>query len=191
MQVARGTAISRSPCSFRAIRQSNPRRANARVFMPARALSVGDKAPDFSLQSTTGKTVKLSSYSSNLLGLGNKPVVLYFYPSDASPGCTKQAKAFKDSISKFKAAGAEVLGISGQDLQSKADFVKDLQLPFPLLADDGDQVRELYGVKKDLLGLLNGRETFVIDKDGTILLKYNNQFDPESHVEKALSALSA
>jgi peroxiredoxin Q/BCP len=152
-----------------------------------RSLKVGDKAPDFTLKNQDGKDVKLSKYQ----GLFGKPVVLYFYPSDDSPGCTKQAKAFKQSISDFKKAGAEVLGISGQDVESHVAFKSKLDLPFPLLADEGDAVRKAYGVKKDLLGLLDGRETYVIGKDGLIKLVYNNQFDSESHVDKALEALSA
>lgn len=153
-----------------------------------RSLKVGDKAPDFTLKTADGKQVKLSSYQ----GFLGKPVVLYFYPSDDSPGCTKQANAFKSSISAFKKAGAVVLGISAQDAESKTKFSDKLGgLPFPLLIDEGDSVRKAFGVKKDLLGLLDGRETYVVGKDGSIKCVYNNQFDPESHVGEALEALSA
>mmetsp|Transcript_10157 Transcript_10157/g.30500 ORF Transcript_10157/g.30500 Transcript_10157/m.30500 type:complete len:195 (+) Transcript_10157:102-686(+) len=187
-----GSVQLRASTSARAFQTASARRSPLRrAAIVTRAVKVGDKAPDFALKSTDGKTVKLSSFAGGPLGLGAKPVVLYFYPSDASPGCTKQANAFKDSISAFKKAGAQVLGISGQDVESHIAFKKDLDLPFPLLADEGDEVRNTYGVKKDLLGLLNGRETFVIGKDGTVLLKYNNQFDPESHIPKALEALAS
>lgn len=150
------------------------------------ALKVGDKAPSFTLKNQDGKDVSLSKFQ----GFLGKPVVLYFYPSDDSPGCTKQASAFKSAFGLFKKAGAEVLGISGQDVESHVAFKSKLDLPFPLLADEGDKVRKAYGVKGDLLGLLPGRETFVVGKDGKILKIYNNQFSPESHVDEALEALA-
>ncbi|CAK0787409.1 hypothetical protein CVIRNUC_010629 [Coccomyxa viridis] len=150
-------------------------------------VQVGDKAPDFALTDQTGKTVKLSKFQ----GIFGKPVVLYFYPSDGSPGCTKQAAAFTQSYDAFKKAGAVVLGVSGDDVDSHVKFIGDQQIPFQLLADEGNKVRQQYGVKKDLLGLLEGRETYVIGKDGTVKLVYNNQFGPESHIEKALEALSS
>lgn len=145
----------------------------------------GDKAPDFVLQDQSGKNVKLSSYQ----GLFGKPVVVYFYPSDGSSGCTKQANAFKDSIRSFKSKGAEVLGISSQDVESHVAFKSKLDLPFRLLADEGGEVRKEWGVPKDLLGLLDGRQTYVIGKDGVVKMIYNNQFDPESHIPAALEAL--
>lgn len=150
-------------------------------------VKVGDKAPDFSLIDQTGKSVKLSKFQ----GLFGKPVVLYFYPSDNSPGCTRQAAAFTENFSAFKKAGAVVLGVSGDDVESHVKFIGDQQIPFQLLADEGNKVRQEYGVKKDLLGLLEGRETYVIGKDGIVKLVYNNQFGPESHIEKALEALSS
>lgn len=178
----------RAPKAARAFTsRPHSRPSLSRSAVVIRSLKVGDKAPDFKLKNQDGKDVKLSSYQ----GFLGKPVVLYFYPADDSPGCTKQANAFKASISAFKKAGAEVLGISGQDVESKSAFRARLQLPFPLLVDEGDAVRKAYGVKKDLLGLLDGRETYVIGKDGTIKLVYNNQFNPESHVEEALEALKA
>ncbi|EIE24468.1 alkyl hydroperoxide reductase/ thiol specific antioxidant/ Mal allergen [Coccomyxa subellipsoidea C-169] len=150
------------------------------------ATKVGDKAPDFSLKDQSGKTVKLSSYQ----GIFGKPVVLYFYPADASPGCTKQAKAFTDAIGEFKKAGATVVGVSGDDVESHQKFKSELGIPFQLLADEGNEVRKTYGVKKDLLGLLEGRQTYVIGKDGIVKLVFNNQWEPEKHVDEALKALA-
>eukprot|EP01024_Parvocaulis_polyphysoides_P035678 TRINITY_DN31678_c0_g1_i1.p1 TRINITY_DN31678_c0_g1~~TRINITY_DN31678_c0_g1_i1.p1 ORF type:complete len:187 (-),score=33.29 TRINITY_DN31678_c0_g1_i1:245-805(-) len=151
------------------------------------AVQVGDKAPDFSLPAANGKSVKLSSFQ----GFLGKPVVLYFYPADGTPGCTKQAKAFSDSFSEFKSKGAVILGVSGDDVESHKKFQKELGLSYTLLSDEGNQVRQMYGVPKDLLGFLEGRQTYVIGKDGIVKMVFNNQFQPEKHIQEALDALDA
>jgi peroxiredoxin Q/BCP len=120
----------------------------------------------------------------------SQPVVLFFYPADATPGCTKEACAFRDSYSDFLAAGAVVLGVSSDDAESHAAFREANNLPFPLLVDEDDAVREAYGIGKDLFGLIKGRQTFVIDSEGTVALSFNNQFDFEGHVTKTLALLS-
>src|SRR4030065_2893643 len=101
---------------------------------------VGDTAPDFELPTSAGEKVKLSDY------IGKKAVVLYFYPEDFSPGCTKEACAFRDSYELFKDAGAEVLGVSSDTQESHGEFILKLGLPFKLLSDEGGKVRSLYGV---------------------------------------------
>lgn len=179
-----GLSSHRQALTARPIRPGQHARAQ-RTFRVQAAVKVGDKAPDFELLDQNGKGVKLSKFQ----GLFGKSVVLYFYPSDGSPGCTKQANAFKDNISALKSAGAAVIGVSKNDVQSHLEFRSKLDLPFPLLADEGSKVREQYGVKKDLLGLLEGRQTYIIDKQGTVKAIYNNQFDSESHVQAALEAL--
>ncbi|CAL8467480.1 g7018 [Coccomyxa elongata] len=161
-------------------------RLSRRAPLVSNLVKVGDKAPDFSLKDQSGKTVKLSSFQ----GIFGKPVVLYFYPADGSPGCTRQAKAFKDAIGEFKRAGAAVVGVSGDSVDSHIKFKGELDLPFQLLADEGNEVRKEYGVTKDLLGLLEGRQTYVIGKDGIVKLVFNNQFEPEKHVDEALKALA-
>jgi peroxiredoxin Q/BCP len=124
-------------------------------------------------------------------GFGAKPKVLFFFPKTATPGCTLEAKAFRDQYSQLKKLGAEVFGISGDPVEAQETFCSDLDLPFNLLSDEGDAVRKLFGVKSDLFGLLPGRETYIIGKDGVVKNVYNNQFKPESHVEEAIKALSA
>lgn len=142
----------------------------------------GSVPPSFTLKDQDGKSVSLSKFK-------GKPVVVYFYPADETPGCTKQACAFRDSYEKFKKAGAEVLGISGDDVSSHKAFAKKYRLPFTLLADEGNKVRKEWGVPGDLFGALPGRETYVLDKNGVVQLVYNNQFQPEKHIDETLKIL--
>ncbi|ANM65035.1 Thioredoxin superfamily protein [Arabidopsis thaliana] len=144
----------------------------------------GQAAPDFTLKDQNGKPVSLKKYK-------GKPVVLYFYPADETPGCTKQACAFRDSYEKFKKAGAEVIGISGDDSASHKAFASKYKLPYTLLSDEGNKVRKDWGVPGDLFGALPGRQTYVLDKNGVVQLIYNNQFQPEKHIDETLKFLKA
>ncbi|KAH7519337.1 hypothetical protein FEM48_Zijuj08G0025500 [Ziziphus jujuba var. spinosa] len=144
----------------------------------------GSVPPSFTLKDQDGKTVSLSKFK-------GKPVVVYFYPADETPGCTKQACAFRDSYEKFKKAGAEVVGISGDDPSSHKNFAKKFRLPFTLLSDEGNKVRKEWGVPADLFGTLPGRETYVLDKKGVVQLVYNNQFQPEKHIDETLKLLQS
>ncbi|GMH42547.1 hypothetical protein BSKO_10466 [Bryopsis sp. KO-2023] len=136
-----------------------------------------------SVASSGGGKVTLSSFK------GKKPVVLFFYPKAGTPGCTKEAQKFRDDYAKFKKVGAAVFGISGDSLDEQKAFSSAESLPYPLLVDEGDALRKGFGIKSDLFGALPGRQTFVIGKDGTCLLSYNNQLSPEKHVDEALKAL--
>lgn len=149
-------------------------------------VAVGDKAPAFSLLDQDGQTVTLAG----LLEAG-KAVVLFFYPKDNTPGCTMEAKAFRDAHEDFKAAGAEVVGISRDGAESHKSFCSKLDLQFRLLTDANGEVRKAYGVKTDLFGLLDGRWTFVIGKDGLVKLVFNSQLNAKKHVAQALEALKA
>jgi peroxiredoxin Q/BCP len=120
--------------------------------------------------------------------LGEKSLVLYFYPKDRSPGCTREARTFKDSYSAIKELEAEVLGISPDDQDSHRKFARDEGLPFPLLSDSAGAMRKAYGVRP-ILGLILGRTTFVIDKRGVVRHIYSSQTHPTRHVEEALKAL--
>ncbi|OAY76432.1 Peroxiredoxin Q, chloroplastic, partial [Ananas comosus] len=147
-------------------------------------VSKGDVPPNFTLKDQDGKTVSLSKFK-------GKPVVVYFYPADETPGCTKEACAFRDSYEKFKKAGAEVVGISGDDPSSHKAFATKYRLPFTLLSDEGNKVRKGWGVPSDLFGTLPGRQTYVLDRNGVVQLVYNNQFQPEKHVEETLKLLQS
>lgn len=145
-------------------------------------VKVGDKAPDFTLASQTGENVALSSF------LGKKNVVLYFYPEGESPGCTREACSFRDNYEVFKDLGAEVIGVNAGSINSHKEFVEKHNLSFYLLSDEGNKVRKLYGVPSTL-GLIPGRVTYIIDKEGKISHIFSSQFQPEKHITDALKIL--
>jgi peroxiredoxin Q/BCP len=140
---------------------------------------VGDIAPDFTLPDQTGSMVNLKDF------VGSKIIVLYFYPKDFSRGCTAEACTFRDSYDVFVEAGAQVIGISSQSVDSHNRFAILNKLPFILLSDEGGKARELYGVPSSF-GLLPGRVTYIIDKKGIIRHVFSSQLNPTKHVEEAL-----
>lgn len=146
------------------------------------SIEKGEKAPHFQLKDQDGK-----EFDSKTV-VGKKPVVIYFYPKDFTPGCTKEACNFRDSYEDFKEAGAEVIGISNDSEKSHAKFAKKHKLPFVLLSDSNGKVRKKFGIKKSLLGLVPGRETFVINADGNVVFKFNS-LDASKHMDKALNAV--
>ncbi len=146
-------------------------------------LNIGDMAPDFELLNQEGEPVKLSDY------LGKKNVVLYFYPKDETPGCIKEACAFRDQYEAFTDAKAEVIGVSGDSVDSHKLFQLNRQLPFQLLSDVKNQVRKQYGIASTMLGLVPGRETFVINKAGEIRYHFASQTRVYAHVSEALKIL--
>jgi len=115
-------------------------------------------------------------------------VVLYFYPSDYSRGCTAEACTFRDSYEVFKEAGAEVVGVSSQSVEFHSRFAADYGLLFVLLSDEGGLVRKLHGVPSTF-GVIPGRVTYVIDKQGVVRHVFNSQFDSKRHIEEALLVL--
>ena len=148
----------------------------------ARGIQVGDKAPDFTLPSQAGEQVRLSDR------LGDRIVVLYFYPKDETVGCTKEACAFRDSYEVFAEAGAEVIGVSSDSVDKHAAFAGHHELPFTLLSDQGGQVRKSYAVPATL-GLLPGRVTYVIDRAGTVRHVFSSQTNIGRHVNDALDVV--
>lgn len=142
----------------------------------------GDKAPDFTLPSQMGDNVTLSEY------LGKKNIVLYFYPKDETSGCTKEACSFRDNYEELTELGAEVIGVSGQSVESHKSFATHYGLPFILLADVDNKVRELYGVPSTM-GIIPGRVTYIIDKKGVVRHIFVSQTKAERHVEEAKNTL--
>jgi peroxiredoxin Q/BCP len=147
-------------------------------------MNVGDRAPDFRLPALRGGEVALSDFR------GKKNVVLFFYPRDASPGCTVEACTFRDAYEDFVEAGAEVIGISSDSVDAHASFAARHRLPMQLVSDKGGQVRSDYGVKSTL-GILPGRETFIIDKQGIVRHVFRSQLRVKNHVAESLAVLKS
>jgi thioredoxin-dependent peroxiredoxin len=145
-------------------------------------LKVGSVAPDFTLPSQAGERVSLKDFSSR------KPVVLFFYPKDDSPGCTKEVCVFRDNFEEFSKLDAQVIGISSDSLESHRRFAAKHDLSFPLLSDEGGNIRRLYEVPKTF-GLFPGRVTYVIDKEGVVRHVFSSQLSVQRHVQEALAAL--
>ncbi len=146
----------------------------------------GQQAPDFSLQADSGEDISLS-------GLRGRPVLLYFYPKDDTPGCTKQACGLRDVYGEIRERGATVLGVSPDTVASHVEFKEKYGLPFTLLADPEHEVAELYGVwvEKDAYGKKSmgiNRSTFVIDADGNVAEAMLG-VSPDGHADKVLAAL--
>jgi peroxiredoxin Q/BCP len=145
-------------------------------------VKVGDEAPDFTLHDQDGKPVSLSDYT------GRSNVVLFFYPKDFSPGCTKQVCSFRDSYEDFTDLGAVVIGVSGDGVESHKEFLDTYLLPFTLLSDPHGDVRSLYGATKGF-GLLPGRYTYVIDKTGVVRHIFTSETNMQKHIDEALRVL--
>jgi len=146
-------------------------------------LRAGQPAPDFELPDQDGNAVRLSQFR------GVSPVVIFFYPKDDTSGCTKEACGFRERFGEFRAAGVRILGISSDSPASHRRFADKYDLPFTLLSDIDGSVRRLYGVRATM-GIIPGRASFVIDRDGRLLSVYNSQFRPLRHVHEALKSLT-
>lgn len=146
------------------------------------ALQVGDKIPNFSAKDSIGNDFDSASV------VGKKPAVFYFYPKDNTPGCTAQACSFRDQYEDFKDLGAEVIGISSDSIASHEKFAQQYKLPFILLSDNDKKIRNLFGVKSNLFGLIPGRVTYVVDKNGIIQLIFDSLV-ATNHIPKALEAI--
>lgn len=146
-------------------------------------LKVGDKIPKFTAKDTNGNDFD----SQDVIGI--KPLIIYFYPKDNTPGCTAQACSFRDQYEDFKNLGSEVIGISSDSVASHKKFTKQFQLPFILLSDQDKKIRRLFGVPSGLFGILPGRVTYVADKTGTIIMIFDSSRMATQHIPKALEAI--
>ena len=144
-------------------------------------LKVGDKAPDFTLMDEQGRPVSLKDF------LGKKPVILYFYPKDFSPGCTTEACRFRDDYKTYEEKGAAVIGVSLDTVESHTKFSEKYNLPFPILSDNKKEVAKAYGVL-GIGGIWAKRVTFIIDKEGKIAAIFP-KVDVKRHSEEVLKAL--
>lgn len=145
-------------------------------------VGVGDAAPDFELNDQNGNPVRLSAFR------GSKNVVVFFYPRASSAGCTAEACSFRDQFEDFVDAGAEVIGISTDSVDAQAAFASRNRLPFTLLADTNGDVTKAFGVPS-WMGVLPGRTTYIIDRDGVVQHVFNSQVQVLNHVKEALETL--
>jgi peroxiredoxin Q/BCP len=147
------------------------------------ALEIGDKVPSFTLPDQDGNPFKLED------ALAKGPLVLFFYPKDGTPGCTAEACSFRDASDEFIAAGATVAGVSSDNVASHRRFADEHTLKYPLLSDENGALRKTLGVPRSMLGLFDGRVTYVIDKSGVLRHRFDSMLGATKHVGEALSTL--
>lgn len=138
--------------------------------------------PEFRLKDQDGNWFNSADH------IGKKPLVIFFYPKDFTPGCTAEVCAFRDHFEDFSDAGALVVGISSDSQKSHRNFVDKHRLPFVLLSDTDKKVRRMFRVSNRFMNLLPGRETFVIDKQGKVVLAFE-ALQASGHVKNALKAI--
>ena len=146
-------------------------------------LTVGSTVPKFELKDQHGELFSMDSV------LGKKNLVIFFYPKDDSPGCTRQACSFRDQFEVFADEDAMIIGISGQSVKSHLEFAQKHRLNYTLLSDEGNKVRKQFGVPANLFGLIPGRVTYVINKQGKVIYMFNSQTQTEKHVTETLRIL--
>ncbi|MBS7255515.1 peroxiredoxin [Flavobacterium branchiicola] len=146
------------------------------------SLKIGDIVPNFTAKDSHGETFESQSV------LGRKPLVIYFYPKDNTPGCTTEACSFRDQYEDFKDLGAEVIGISSDSVKSHQKFANKYKLPFILLSDKDKRLRQLFGVRNNLFGLLPGRVTYIIDRNGVVIYIFDSM-NAEKHISTALETI--
>lgn len=147
-------------------------------------LKIGDALPLFKAIDQNGNAFDVTSV------LGQKVLVIYFYPKDDTPGCTKQACFLRDQYEDFKGMGAEVIGISSDSVPAHRKFASKYDLPFILLSDKDKKLRKLFGVKNTILGLLPGRVTYVVDKNGIVRMIFNSM-NATLHLDKTVEKVKS
>lgn len=145
-------------------------------------IKTGDKVPIFNLKDQDGNDFNIQDH------LGS-PMVVYFYPKDDTPGCTREACSFRDQYEDFTSAGVQVIGISEDTPEDHRKFREKYDLPFTLLSDKDNRVRNLFGVPGSLFGLIPGRVTYVIDSKGFVRHIFNSQYKTVQHVNEALKSI--
>ena len=147
-------------------------------------IKIGDRIPDFSLLNQDGKLIEIVKYI-------GKPMVIYFYPKDDTPGCIKEACSFRDEFHRFSDVGVLVFGISSDSVESHKKFNAKYHLPFDLLADEGYKIRKVFGVPYNLFGMIPGRVTYIVDNEGIVRHVFNNQLNATKHVEESLTIIDS
>jgi len=145
-----------------------------------KSIQIGDKIPDFSLNDQDGNVFDIKTY------LGKKKLVIFFYPQDGSLNCTNEACYFRDLKDVFDEADAEIIGISGQSIESHKKFAEENRLTYTLLSDYKSVVRKLFGVPTRAFGFIPGRVTYVADRFGKVVFIFDSQLETQRHVDEAL-----
>lgn len=153
------------------------------IHKPMHKIEIGSNVPGFTLPDQDGKLFDISTV------LGKKNLVIYFYPKDDTPGCTKEACYFRDQFEVFKEEDAIIIGISGQSVGSHKKFATKYKLNYTLLSDEGNEIRKLFGVPTNFLGFIPGRVTYVVNKKGKVVYTFNSQSEATKHVDEALRIL--
>jgi peroxiredoxin Q/BCP len=147
------------------------------------ALAVGSRVPPFVLKDQDGQAFDIASV------VGKKNLVVYFYPKDDTPGCTREACSFRDQYERFAEADALVIGISADDAESHKAFADKYRLRHTLLSDPENEVHKMFGVFPGVMGWLAGRVTFVVNKEGRVVHTFNSHFQADRHIDESLQAL--
>lgn len=148
-------------------------------------IEVGSTIPMFELLDQNGNNFRTADV------IGKKNLVIFFYPKDDSPGCTKEACSFRDQFAEFEDADALVIGISGQSVKSHKKFAEKHRLNYTLLSDEGNKIRKEFGVPTNLFGLLPGRVTYIINKSGKVEYMFSSQIEATKHVDESVRILKS
>jgi peroxiredoxin Q/BCP len=148
-----------------------------------KGIEIGDKLPSFSLLDQNGELFSSDDY------IGKTALVIYFYPKDDTSGCTKEACKFRDNYEDFTDLEVQIIGISGDSVESHKNFADKYNLPFTLLADTDNDVRGLFGVPTSFFGTVPGRVTYVVNNSGVVIHIYNSMIKAGNHIDEALKAL--
>lgn len=149
------------------------------------SIQIGDKIPSFTLLNQNNQEVDINSF------VRTKNIVIYFYPKDNTPGCTKEACSFRDAMQNLNDLDCEIIGISADSVTSHKAFATQYNLKYNLLSDTNNQVRKLFGVPRNLFGIIPGRVSYICDKEGIVLHIVNSQMNPEKHIQETLETLQA
>jgi peroxiredoxin Q/BCP len=149
------------------------------------SIQVGDKIPSFTLLNQNNQEVDINSF------VGTKNIVIYFYPKDNTPGCTKEACSFRDAMQNLNNLDCEIIGISADSVSSHKAFATQYNLKFNLLSDTNNQIRKLFGVPRNLFGIIPGRVSYICDKEGIVLHIVNSQMNPDKHIQETIETLEA
>ncbi len=156
-----------------------------KVMAQKSKIKVGDYVPKFTLKDQNGNDFSIADL------IGQKALVIYFYPKDDTPGCIKEACSFRDEFEDFTTLNAEVIGISSDNVASHKKFAEKYRLPFTLLADTKKEVQKMFGVPRSILGLIPGRVTYIINKNGKVVYIFNSLGKAEQHIIEAKKILKS